>query len=107
MQAAARPSSAHHHQHLNPPPPSAATNWANKGSANWAAGGSASGPSSSGRRLVVLMVGGVGHSEMRVVHQLAKSLNKDIVLISTNVDTPTEFIDKLSQLSTVEGLMSA
>ncbi len=89
------------------PAPPTATNWANKGGANWASGGSTADPRSSGRRLVILMVGGVGHSEMRVVHQLAKSLNKDIVLISTNVDTPTEFIDKLSQLSTVEGLMSA
>ena len=54
---------------------------------------------------MVFVIGGVSRSEMRVVHQLSKSLAKDIILVSSSVDNPSQFIDKLSRLSTVEGLM--
>jgi syntaxin-binding protein 1 len=76
-------------------------NWARSG----ASAATGSDPRASGRRLVVFVIGGVSRSEMRVVHQLSKSLSKDIVLVSSSVDNPSQFIDKLSRLSTVEGLM--
>ncbi|GLC77701.1 hypothetical protein PLESTF_001978000 [Pleodorina starrii] len=70
---------------------------------NWArrnqdgAGGSASGP--LGRRLVVFIIGGATRGEMRVVHQLATELERDVILGSTSVDVPNTFVDLLYSIS--------
>ena len=54
---------------------------------------------SRGKRLIVFVLGGISRSEMRVAHKLAPALQRDIILGSTSVETPSTFIKKLSLLS--------
>ncbi|GIL82467.1 hypothetical protein Vretimale_11867 [Volvox reticuliferus] len=74
---------------------------------NWArrnqdgAGGSASG--ASGRRLVVFIIGGATRGEMRVAHQLAQQLDRDVILGSTSVDVPNTFVDLLYSIAPMKG----
>lgn len=51
------------------------------------------------KRVVVFVLGGISRSEMRVVHKLAPALQRDLILGSTSVETPTSFIYKLGSLS--------
>lgn len=88
----------------------------NKSGINWArrnvsdgSTGSGNAPSSplppaGGRRLVIFVIGGVTRSEMRSVHQLSRSLNREVLLASTNVWKPSWFADSLSKLSALEDL---
>lgn len=52
-----------------------------------------------GKRLVIFVIGGVSRSEMRVIHKLAPTLHRDLILGSTSVESPSSFIEKLSTLS--------
>ena len=45
--------------------------------------------------MVVFVVGGVTHSEMRAVHKLAAATGRDIILGSTCVDAPAAFVARL------------
>lgn len=80
-----------------------ALNWVKK-AVGTAGGGSATEPTVS-RRLIVIVVGGVVRSEMRVVHQLSKSLNRDIILCSTSIEKPGSFIDTLYKLNSLSELV--
>ncbi|GIL60067.1 hypothetical protein Vafri_14734 [Volvox africanus] len=70
-------------------------NWARRNQEG--AGGSAAGP--SGRRLVVFIIGGATRGEMRVAHQLAQQLDRDVILGSTSVDVPNTFVDLLYSIA--------
>ncbi|KAJ8767662.1 hypothetical protein K2173_018220 [Erythroxylum novogranatense] len=55
-----------------------------------------------GRRVFVFIVGGATRSELRVCHQLSSKLQREIVLGSTSIDDPPQFITKLKLLTAQE-----
>ncbi|KAI0079338.1 Sec1-like protein [Panus rudis PR-1116 ss-1] len=50
------------------------------------------------QRILVFVAGGMTYSEMREAYLLSKSLNKDIIIGSTHILTPRQFIDDLRVL---------
>ncbi|XVF10755.1 hypothetical protein REPUB_Repub07fG0210200 [Reevesia pubescens] len=55
-----------------------------------------------GKRIFVFIVGGATRSELRVCHKLTGQLNREVVLGSTSLDDPPQFITKLKLLTTHE-----
>ncbi|XP_022025686.1 SNARE-interacting protein KEULE isoform X1 [Helianthus annuus] len=55
-----------------------------------------------GRRVFVFIVGGATRSELRVCHKLTDKLKREIVLGSSCLDDPPQFITKLKLLTTNE-----
>ncbi|KAK3217972.1 hypothetical protein Dsin_011942 [Dipteronia sinensis] len=55
-----------------------------------------------GQRIFVFIVGGATRSELRACHKLTTKLNREIVLGSTSLDDPPQFITKLKLLTTHE-----
>ncbi|KAF0903315.1 hypothetical protein E2562_026591 [Oryza meyeriana var. granulata] len=53
-----------------------------------------------GNRIFVFMIGGATRSELRTVHKLTMKLKREIVLGSSSIDDPPQFISKLKMLST-------
>ncbi|MCI31020.1 SNARE-interacting protein KEULE-like, partial [Trifolium medium] len=45
-----------------------------------------------GRRIFVFIVGGITRSELRVCHKLTNKLNREIILGSSSLDDPAQFI---------------
>ncbi|CAM8957018.1 unnamed protein product [Rhodiola kirilowii] len=52
-----------------------------------------------GKRIFVFIVGGATRSELRVCHKLTAKLKREVVLGSTSIDDPAQFITKLKMLS--------
>uniref|UniRef100_A0A7N0ZXT0 SNARE-interacting protein KEULE n=1 Tax=Kalanchoe fedtschenkoi TaxID=63787 RepID=A0A7N0ZXT0_KALFE len=52
-----------------------------------------------GKRIFVFIVGGATRSELRVCHKLTGKLKREVVLGSTSIDDPAQFITKLKMLS--------
>ncbi|XP_058086244.1 SNARE-interacting protein KEULE-like isoform X5 [Magnolia sinica] len=52
-----------------------------------------------GQRIFIFIVGGATRSELRVVHKLTKKLSREIVLGSSSLDDPPQFIQKVKSLS--------
>ncbi|KAG2446991.1 hypothetical protein HYH02_008145 [Chlamydomonas schloesseri] len=69
-------------------------NWTRRKDADGAGG--SGGP--AGRRLVVFIIGGATRGEMRIAHTLSLQLNRDIILGSTSINVPINFIDMLYNL---------
>ncbi|TYH59390.1 hypothetical protein ES332_D08G219100v1 [Gossypium tomentosum] len=55
-----------------------------------------------GKRIFVFIAGGATRSELRVCHKLTGKLNREVVLGSTSIDDPQQFITKLKQLTPSE-----
>eukprot|EP00262_Sarcandra_glabra_P016883 TRINITY_DN5629_c0_g1_i1.p1 TRINITY_DN5629_c0_g1~~TRINITY_DN5629_c0_g1_i1.p1 ORF type:complete len:567 (+),score=90.36 TRINITY_DN5629_c0_g1_i1:2-1702(+) len=55
-----------------------------------------------GQRIFVFVVGGATRSELRVAHKLTTKLRREIVLGSSSLDDPAQFITKLKLLSAQE-----
>lgn len=55
-----------------------------------------------GRRLFIFVVGGATRSELRAVHKLSSKLQREIILGSSSLDDPANFITKLKMMSTEE-----
>ncbi|PKI70698.1 SNARE-interacting protein KEULE-like [Punica granatum] len=55
-----------------------------------------------GRRVFVFIVGGATRSELRACHKLTAKLNREIVLGSSSLDDPPQFITKLKLLAANE-----
>ncbi|GAB2271996.1 Protein transport Sec1a [Dionaea muscipula] len=55
-----------------------------------------------GKRIFVFVIGGATRSELRVCHKLTTKLKREIVLGSTSVDDPPQYITKLKLLSEKE-----
>ncbi|XVE64988.1 hypothetical protein DITRI_Ditri07aG0145900 [Diplodiscus trichospermus] len=55
-----------------------------------------------GKRIFVFIVGGATRSELRACHKLTGKLNREIVLGSTSIDDPPQFITKLKLLTAHE-----
>lgn len=84
-----------------------AQSWTQKGSGLGGKEGAANGsnsaaePPPAGRRLLVFVIGGVTRGEMRVAHQCTKALKRDVLLVSTSVETPATFVEQLYRMSSV------
>jgi len=55
-----------------------------------------------GPRLFIFVIGGATRSELRVAHKLSSKLKREIILGSSSLDDPPQFITKLKMLSTEE-----
>ncbi|XP_052210787.1 SNARE-interacting protein KEULE [Diospyros lotus] len=55
-----------------------------------------------GQRIFVFIVGGATRSELRVCHKLTEKLKREIVLGSSSLDDPPQFITKLKMLTAQE-----
>ncbi|KAJ4706289.1 SNARE-interacting protein KEULE [Melia azedarach] len=55
-----------------------------------------------GQRIFVFIVGGATRSELRVCHKLTAKLHREVVLGSTSLDDPPQFITKLKLLTAHE-----
>uniref|UniRef100_A0A2P2M8R7 SNARE-interacting protein KEULE-like n=4 Tax=Rhizophora mucronata TaxID=61149 RepID=A0A2P2M8R7_RHIMU len=56
----------------------------------------------TGRRIFVFIVGGATRSELRVCHKLSSKLQREVVLGSSSLDDPPQFITKLKMLTANE-----
>ncbi|MED6106852.1 hypothetical protein PIB30_008551 [Stylosanthes scabra] len=55
-----------------------------------------------GRRIFVFIVGGATRSELRACHKLTGKLKREIILGSSSLDDPAQFIKKLKMITTHE-----
>ncbi|KAI7993965.1 SNARE-interacting protein KEULE [Camellia lanceoleosa] len=55
-----------------------------------------------GQRIFIFIVGGATRSELRVCHKLTAKLNREVVLGSSSLDDPPQFITKLKLLTAHE-----
>lgn len=55
-----------------------------------------------GKRVFIFIIGGATRSELRVCHKLTTKLNREIVLGSSSIDDPPQFITKLKLLTANE-----
>ena len=84
-----------------PKPPAADTaarklvHWASKSAPRAAADG-------GGRKVVVFVLGGVGYSEVREMHKLGAEAEREVLLGSTGLLTPQEYIIGLKDLKQLE-----
>ncbi|KAH7352483.1 hypothetical protein KP509_19G048300 [Ceratopteris richardii] len=56
-------------------------------------------PKITGRRIFIFVVGGATRSELRAVHKLTEHLRREVILGSTSLIEPHEFLTKLKLLS--------
>mmetsp|Transcript_61518 Transcript_61518/g.162860 ORF Transcript_61518/g.162860 Transcript_61518/m.162860 type:complete len:347 (-) Transcript_61518:42-1082(-) len=59
----------------------------------------------SGRRLIVFVLGGATHSEMRAMYEVAKASGREIMMGATAILSPSDYLVGLKQLKKMEGLM--
>ncbi|KAI3716782.1 hypothetical protein L1987_67918 [Smallanthus sonchifolius] len=52
-----------------------------------------------GKRIFIFIVGGATRSELRVCHQLTTKLKREIILGSSSLDDPAQFVEKLKSLT--------
>ena len=57
-----------------------------------------------GQRIFVFIIGGATRSELRVCHKLTGKLKREIILGSSSLDDPAQFITKLKMLTTDQEL---
>ncbi|XP_010918310.2 SNARE-interacting protein KEULE [Elaeis guineensis] len=55
-----------------------------------------------GQRIFIFIVGGATRSELRAVHKLTSKLKREIILGSSSLDDPPQFITKLKMMSAQE-----
>ncbi|XP_048319733.1 SNARE-interacting protein KEULE [Ziziphus jujuba] len=55
-----------------------------------------------GQRIIVFIVGGATRSELRVCHKLTTKLKREIILGSSSLDDPPQFLTKLKMLTANE-----
>ncbi|KAG2375737.1 SNARE-interacting protein [Vigna angularis] len=55
-----------------------------------------------GQRIFVFIVGGATRSELRVCHKLTEKLKREIILGSSSIDDPAQFVTKLNMMTTHE-----
>ncbi|KAL8256067.1 hypothetical protein R6Q59_031134 [Mikania micrantha] len=52
-----------------------------------------------GKRIFIFIVGGATRSELRVCHQLTTKLSREVILGSSSLDDPAQFVEKLKLLT--------
>nr|CAB3446529.1 unnamed protein product [Digitaria exilis] len=55
-----------------------------------------------GQRIFVFVIGGATRSELRAAHMLSSKLKREIILGSSSLDDPPQFITKLKLMSAAE-----
>jgi len=58
----------------------------------------------TGGRIIVFIIGGVTYSELRSVYELTKKHSREVVIGSTSLLTPSQYVDGLRSLKKVESL---
>jgi hypothetical protein len=88
----------------SPPAPAAAPKARSK--ASWASHGKAKETSSAGElapragpRLIIFVIGGMCHSEVRAAYELSKKYQRDVVIGSTELFEPAAYVQLLKSLS--------
>ncbi|KAL3680564.1 hypothetical protein R1sor_023520 [Riccia sorocarpa] len=68
--------------------------------------GTISGPSSRklGKRIVVFIIGGMTYSELCTAHKMTAQLNREVIIGSTSLENPTQFIAKVRTLTEADDL---
>ncbi|KAI1316911.1 vacuolar sorting protein VPS33/slp1 [Mortierella claussenii] len=56
-------------------------------------------PNVKGSRVLVFIAGGITYSEIRAMHELCHSMGRDIIIGSTHIITPRQFIQSLRHLA--------
>ena len=59
-----------------------------------------------GRLLIIFVVGGLSHAEVRAAHKAAVALDRDVLIGGTTLDCPETFLRKVSELTSVESRAS-
>lgn len=72
-----------------------------KGKANTGGSGGEATPA-SGRRLIVVVLGGLCYSELRSLHEAARAHGRDIIVGSTAMLTPREYLIALKEMKQLE-----
>jgi len=78
--------------------------WAEKGKRKSSKGDKPT--SATGGRLIIFIVGGMTHSEMRIAYEMSQKLNREVIIGSTNILTPTTFIEGLRSLKKLDTIDS-
>ncbi|XP_071717995.1 protein transport Sec1a-like [Rutidosis leptorrhynchoides] len=52
-----------------------------------------------GQRIIVFIIGGATRSELRVCHKLTSKLRREVILGSTSIDDPPQYITKVKMMS--------
>eukprot|EP00959_Pyramimonas_sp_CCMP1952_P026187 549763-Pyramimonas_sp.AAC.1 len=50
------------------------------------------------KRLVVFVIGGITRSEVRTAYEISRATGRDVIIGSTSLDTPIEFLSHLKSL---------
>lgn len=64
--------------------------------------GAIKGEASTGRRTIVFVLGGLTYSELRSMHELSRSLGREIIVGSTDMLTPQGFILALKEMKQLD-----
>ena len=65
-------------------------------------GNSASEAPAQGRRLIVFVLGGLCYSELRALHEISRMTGRDILIGSTSMLTPKEYLASLKRLKPID-----
>ncbi|XP_024398650.1 SNARE-interacting protein KEULE isoform X7 [Physcomitrium patens] len=84
-------------------------NWAaagkiSVGSASSDSGSSTNEPTITGTRIFVFIVGGMTRSELRTMRKLTAQLKREVIIGSTSLDNPQQFLQKLRSLTTIDDI---
>jgi syntaxin-binding protein 1 len=52
------------------------------------------------KRLIVFVIGGITRSEVRTAYEISRATGRDVIIGSTSLDTPGEFLSQLTNLNT-------
>jgi len=63
-------------------------------------------PSTTGARIILFILGGMTHSEMRSAYELSKKTNREVIVGSNSILTPKEFVAELRSLKKTEDINS-
>mmetsp|Transcript_23762 Transcript_23762/g.45277 ORF Transcript_23762/g.45277 Transcript_23762/m.45277 type:complete len:649 (-) Transcript_23762:238-2184(-) len=86
----------------------ARSSWAKGGGASKTAAGDDCAAISTGdlalhqKRLVLFVIGGITRSEIRAAHEVSKATGREVIIGSTSLDTPAQFLANLQNLSRLE-----
>ncbi|KAG6557771.1 hypothetical protein Mapa_000538 [Marchantia paleacea] len=82
-----------------------------KRAGNWARGSGSLSPENSvnaasshasrkfGKRIFIFIIGGMTHSELSTAHKMTAALSREVIIGSTSLETPKEFLSKVRSLS--------
>jgi len=88
-------------------PPAALSGSAGAGNGNSARGakGGGGGVPATGRRLIVIMLGGASYSELRSMHELSRAHGREILFGATAMLTPQTYLLALKDMKQLEALV--